>query len=341
MATATEGPVDVEIRLEDGQRAEGQAAATSRPHAAGGPQRRRRPSSSSSRSTASACSSPSRRCMRQAARTCRPCPTFGPGPRRERASTPRDPGDRQGCDPRGGARAYLNLAKIYHPDRYATAELPARCATTWPPWRAGSMPPTTPWRATQKRPRRRSRCSASRARVEGGGGRPVVRGERSQQAAPSASSACRGAADPLPPQFRQISGRILVLLRHLRTNAMADKTSMKSAKVAKKAAAKRVVRRRPNRARRRRSRSRQGREAGAPLRRQPADREGRRRRPRAGLHRGHAGLETRRRAPPRRAHRAHRPRRAQSRQMELALLRHRGPGEETAGSSAFIASRST
>ena len=49
-------------------------------------------------------------------------------------------------------------------------------------------------------------------------------------------------------------------------------------------------------------------EAGPPLRRQPADREGLRRRPRAGLHRGHAGLEKRRRAPPRRAHRAHRSR---------------------------------
>jgi len=36
----------------------------------------------------------------------------------------------------------------------------------------------------------------------------------------------------------------------------------------------------------------QGRKAGPPRRRQPADREGRRRRPRAGLHRGHAGLET-------------------------------------------------
>jgi hypothetical protein len=34
--------------------------------------------------------------------------------------------------------------------------------------------------------------------------------------------------------------------------------------------------------------------------RQPADREGQRRRPRAGLHRGHAELETRGRAPPRR-----------------------------------------
>ena len=53
--------------------------------------------------------------------------------------------------------------------------------------------------------------------------------------------------------------------------------------------------------------------------------KGVRRRPRAGLYRGHAGLETRRRAPPRRAHRAHRPRRAQGSQMELALLRHRGP----------------
>ena len=48
--------------------------------------------------------------------------------------------------------------------------------------------------------------------------------------------------------------------------------------------------------------------------------------PRAGLHRRHAGLETRRRAPPRRAHRAHRPRRAQGRQMELAVLWRRGPG---------------
>ena len=66
--------------------------------------------------------------------------------------------------------------------------------------------------------------------------------------------------------------------------------------------------------------------ASPPRRRQPTDREGRRRCPRAGLHRGDAGLETRRRAPPRRAHRAHRSRRAQGRQMELALLRSRGPG---------------
>ena len=67
-------------------------------------------------------------------------------------------------------------------------------------------------------------------------------------------------------------------------------------------------------------------EADPPRGRQPSDREGRRRRPRAGLHRGHAGLEKRRRAPPRRAHRAHRPRRAQGGEVELALLRSRGPG---------------
>ncbi len=70
-------------------------------------------------------------------------------------------------------------------------------------------------------------------------------------------------------------------------------------------------------------------EANPPLGRQPADREGLRRRPRAGLHRGHAGLETRRRAPPRRAHRAHRSRRAQSGQIQLAALRDRGPGRQT------------
>src|SRR3546814_6085551 len=55
-------------------------------------------------------------------------------------------------------------------------------------------------------------------------------------------------------------------------------------------------------------------------------RTGARRRPRAGLHRRHAGLEKRPRAPPRRAHHGHRPRRAQGGEMELALLRRRGPG---------------
>src|SRR5437588_565060 len=68
------------------------------------------------------------------------------------------------------------------------------------------------------------------------------------------------------------------------------------------------------------------RKADAPLRRQSSDREGRRRRPSAGLHRGHAGLETRRRTPPRRHRREHRPRRAQGREMELALLWRRGSG---------------
>ena len=83
---------------------------------------------------------------------------------------------------------------------------------------------------------------------------------------------------------------------------------------------------------------REGRKPRPPRRRQPSDREGRRRRPRAGLHRGHAGLETRRRAPPRRAHRAHRPRRAQGGQVELALLRQ---SRARAGSSTSIASRTT
>src|ERR1700730_7715823 len=63
-----------------------------------------------------------------------------------------------------------------------------------------------------------------------------------------------------------------------------------------------------------------------PRRRQPSDREGRRRRPRAGLHRGHAGLETRPREAPRRAHRAERAQGAQGREVELAVVRHRGPG---------------
>ena len=73
-----------------------------------------------------------------------------------------------------------------------------------------------------------------------------------------------------------------------------------------------------------------GRERGTagrpPLGRQPADREGRRRRPGAGVHRRDAGLEERPREAPRRAHRAHRARRAQGREVELAVLRHRGPG---------------
>jgi hypothetical protein len=50
------------------------------------------------------------------------------------------------------------------------------------------------------------------------------------------------------------------------------------------------------------------------------------------------GWKTRRRAPPRRAHHAHRPRRAQGRQVELGpSMASRG----RAGSSTFIASRST
>src|SRR5207249_389960 len=50
------------------------------------------------------------------------------------------------------------------------------------------------------------------------------------------------------------------------------------------------------------------------------------RRARAGLYRGHARLETRRRTAPGRPHRAHRPRCAQGRQMEHALLWCRGSG---------------
>ena len=117
------------------------------------------------------------------------------------------------------------------------------------------------------------------------------------------SPVCTCSRCPMPP-----SG---AAARHRRigVNAMAGKTSEKSAKAAKKAATKRPARK-----------------ARPPLRRQSSDREGRRRRARAGLHRGHAGLETRRRAPSRRAHRAHRPRRAQGGQMELALLWRRGQG---------------
>ena len=61
------------------------------------------------------------------------------------------------------------------------------------------------------------------------------------------------------------------------------------------------------------------------LGRQPADREGGRRRPGAGVHRRDAGLEARRREAPRRAHRPERAQRAQGREVELAVLRHRGP----------------
>ena len=63
-----------------------------------------------------------------------------------------------------------------------------------------------------------------------------------------------------------------------------------------------------------------------PFGRQPADREGGRRRPGAGVHRRDAGLEARHREAPRRAHRAERAQRAQGREVELAILRHRGPG---------------
>jgi hypothetical protein len=65
--------------------------------------------------------------------------------------------------------------------------------------------------------------------------------------------------------------------RHLRVNAMANKTSIKSTKVAKKAAAKRVA---AKAAKPRKNGTEvavpQGREAGPPRRRQPSDREGRR-----------------------------------------------------------------
>ena len=61
-----------------------------------------------------------------------------------------------------------------------------------------------------------------------------------------------------------------------------------------------------------------------PLRRQPSNRQSRRRRPRAGLHRRDARLEASRRPPPRRDHYPHASRREQSGQMELPLLRRRG-----------------
>src|SRR5262245_12762835 len=67
-------------------------------------------------------------------------------------------------------------------------------------------------------------------------------------------------------------------------------------------------------------------EARPPRRRQPSDRKGRGPRPRSVLHRGDAGLEARSRAPTRRAHRAHRARSAKGCEVELALLRSRGPG---------------
>jgi hypothetical protein len=134
---------------------------------------------------------------------------------------------------------------------------------------------------------------------------------------------------------------------------MAGKTSKKSAKVAKKAAAKA-----PHRAKsaRRGPRKRVAAKAAKPRKTAPKSQFRKVAKPvllaggnpqiakgdgdapvQAGLHRGHARLETRRRAP-RRAHRAHRPRRAQGREVELApsvALRAR------AGSSTFIASRST
>ena len=73
-------------------------------------------------------------------------------------------------------------------------------------------------------------------------------------------------------------------------------------------------------------RAKQGQAGETPFRRQPADREGGRRRPGAGVHRRDAGLEARPREAPRRAHRADRAQRAQGREVELAVLRHRGPG---------------
>ena len=114
---------------------------------------------------------------------------------------------------------------------------------------------------------------------------------------------------------------------HLWVNAMANKTSIKSTKVAKKAAAKRVAAKTAKP--RKTARELQSRKVARPAllaggNPQIAKTDGDA--PRAGLHRGHAGLETGRWAPPRRAHRAHRPRRAQGREVELAAVRDRGPG---------------
>ena len=107
---------------------------------------------------------------------------------------------------------------------------------------------------------------------------------------------------------------------------MTSKTSSTATKVAKKAGAQRAgAKAAKPRKTAPQSRSRKVAKPKLLCRRQPADREGLRRCPRAGLHRSHAGLETGHRAPPRCAHRAHRPRRAQGRQMELAVLWHRGP----------------
>ena len=71
---------------------------------------------------------------------------------------------------------------------------------------------------------------------------------------------------------------------------------------------------------------RQGQAGETSFRRESPNIEGRRRRPGAGVHRSDAGLEGRTREAPRRAHRAHCPRCEQSREVEHALLRHRGPG---------------
>jgi hypothetical protein len=69
---------------------------------------------------------------------------------------------------------------------------------------------------------------------------------------------------------------------------------------------------------------REGQALETPYRRQSANHEGRRRRPRAGVHREDAGLEARRGAAARRAHRTQRARRAQGR--DRASLRPVPPG---------------
>ena len=70
--------------------------------------------------------------------------------------------------------AYLKLAKLYHPDRYAAADLPreVRDYLAVMVRRINAAHDAVQVRLQKKAAPSRSRCSPSRARAEGGGGRP-------------------------------------------------------------------------------------------------------------------------------------------------------------------------
>ena len=112
---------------------------------------------------------------------------------------------------------------------------------------------------------------------------------------------------------------------------MRNNTSIKSTKVAKKAAAKRVAAKaaKPRKTAPKSQSHKVARPAllaGGHPQIAKADGDAPVQAYIAAMPGGHAGLETGRRAPPRRPRRAHRPRCAQGSQMELAVLPSRGPG---------------